>query len=134
MNEATGKPGASYSFTGTESGGQTAENGICVMYGISSDPVTYHYGEKETVFAYAPVWFNDITDQTEASAGFADKDPYLAGFWKEPEAAAGAPVILHDKSSSYDAVLFGIDPTFRSYTPATYGLMANALYYLGYDE
>jgi hypothetical protein len=134
LNEATGKLGTAFSFTGNEEDGQTAENGICVMNGILTDPITYNYGANETIFAYAPIWFKDMTNQVVTSASFADKDLYLAGFWKDPGAAAGAPVIIHDKSSSYDAVLFGIEPAFRSYTEGTFGLMANALYYMGYDE
>jgi hypothetical protein len=43
-------------------------------------------------------------------------------------------MIINDKSSQYDAVLFGIEPAFRGYTEGTFGLMANALYYMGYDE
>lgn len=134
VNEAAGKLGAAYSFTGTEEEGQTAENGICIMNGTLTDPITYNYGANETVFAYAPIWFKDMINQAVAAASFADKNLYLAGFWKEPETAAGAPVIIHDNSGSFDAVLFGIEPAFRSYTSGTYGLMANALYYLGYDE
>lgn len=134
LNEAAGKLGVTYSFTGTEEDGQTAENGICIVNGTPTDPITYNYGAKETVFANGPIWFKGLNKEAAASASFADKDLYLAGFWKDPGAAAGAPVIVHDKSGSYDAVLFGIEPTFRSYTPATFGLMANALYYLGYDE
>ena len=134
LNESVGKLGTSYSYTGNEEDGQTAENGICIINANSTDPVTYNYGEKETVFAYAPIWFGELDSQVVNSASYADKDMYLAGFWKDPSAAAGAPAILHDKSSSYDEVLFGIEPTFRSYTHATFGLMANALYYMGYDE
>lgn len=134
LNESAGKLGASYTYTGSEEDGQTAENGTCIINGNTADPITYGYGENETVFAYAPIWFSDLNNQVVTSASFADKDLYLAGFWKDPSVAAGAPTIIHDKSSAYDAVLFGIEPTFRSYTPATYGLMANALYYMGYDE
>ncbi len=134
LNELTGKLKTSYSFTGSDETGQTAENGICVINGIPTDPITYGYGANETVYAYAPVWFGDGSTGTVTSANFAEKGMYLAGFWKDPGAAAGAPVIIHDDSPSYDAVLFGIEPAFRSYTPETFGLMANALYYLGYDE
>lgn len=134
LNESIGKLKASYSFTGTEEDGQTAENGICIMDATSTDPITYNYGKNETVFAYAPIWFGELDSQVATSASYADKDMYLAGFWKDPSATAGSPAILHDKSSSYDAVLFGIEPTFRSYTHGTFGLMANALYYMGYDE
>ena len=134
LNEGAGKLGTAFSFTGTADEGQTAENGICMIDANPADPITYSYGAGETVFAYAPIWFKDMNGQTVAAASFADKGLYLAGFWKNPAAAAGAPMIIHDKSGSYDAVLFGIEPAFRSYTDATFGLMANALYYLGYDE
>ncbi len=134
LNEGAGKLTAKFSFTGTEEDGQTAENGICVINTWSADPITYSYGRNETVFAYAPIWFNGMNDQVVTAARFADKDMYKAGFWKDPNAAAGAPMILHDKSSQFDAVLFGIEPAFRSYTEGTFGLMANALYYMGYDE
>jgi hypothetical protein len=134
VNEGAGKLTAKFGFTGTEEDGQTAENGICVINTIPTDPITYSYGKNETLFAYAPVWFKDMNDQVVTAANYAEKDMYKAGFWKDPKAAAGAPMILHDKSNQYDAVLFGIEPAFRSYTEGTFGLMANALYYLGYDE
>ncbi len=134
LNEEVGKLRLKYMFTGTEEDGQTAENGICILQGSGADPVTYHFGGAETVFTYGPVWFGNLSRQAEVSARYGKKDFYLAGFWKNPKASAGAPAILHDNSSAYDAVLFGIEPAFRSYTPGTYGLMANALYYLGYDE
>ena len=134
LNELSGKLDVKFIFTGTEEDGQTAENGICLMDGTATDPITYSYGAGETVFAYAPIWFTDIKKDVVTAASYAAKDLYLAGFWQDPEAAAGAPSILHDSSKDYDAVLLGIDPTFRSYTPETFGFMANSLYYLGYDE
>jgi len=134
LNESAGKLDAKFAFTGTEEDGQTAENGICLMDGTTTDPISYHYGAGETVFAYAPIWFTDQNKDVVTSASFAAKDLYLAGFWQDPEAAAGKAVILHDSSKAYDAVLLGIDPTFRSYTPETFGIMANALYYMGFDE
>lgn len=134
LNEAAGRLDVEFLFTGTEEDGQTAENGICLMDEKGSDPITYSYGAGETVFAYAPVWFTNIGKQVVASSSFAGKGFYLSGFWQDPETAAGAVSILHDNSRDYDAVLLGIDPTFRCYTPETYGIMANSLYYLGYDE
>jgi hypothetical protein len=134
LNEGAGKLTAKFGFTGTEEDGQTAENGICVINASPTDPITYSYGKNETVFAYAPIWFKDMNDQAVAAANYAEKDMYKAGFWKDPAAAAGAPMVIHDKSNQYDAVLFGIEPAFRGYTEGTFGLMANALYYLGYDE
>lgn len=134
LNESAGKLDVKFMFTGTEEDGQTAENGICYMDGTATDPITYRYGAGEIVFAYAPIWFTDINKDVVTAASYAAKDMYLAGFWQDPEAAAGAPVILHDSSKEYDAVLLGIDPTFRSYTPETFGIMANSLYYMGYDE
>lgn len=134
VNEAAGKLQVKYKFTGSESDGQTAENGICIINSEPNDPVTYSYGSEETVFAYGPVWFDSVSGKAAVAATFGNENLYLAGFWKDPAEAAGAPVILRDTNTAYDAVLFGIEPTFRSYTPATFGLMANALYYLGYDE
>jgi hypothetical protein len=134
LNEAAGKLTAKFGFTGSEEDGQTAENGICLINAVQTDPISYSYGNNETVFAYAPIWFKDMNDQVVTAANFAEKNMYKAGFWKDPAAAAGAPMILRDKSSQYDAVLFGIEPAFRGYTEGTFGLMANALYYLGYDE
>lgn len=134
LNESAGKLDVNYHFTGSVEDGQTAENGICIMDGNDTDPISYNYGKNETVFAYAPLWFSEINSQVSTSASYATKDMYLAGFWKDPAAAAGKAMIVHDNTTAYDAVLLGIDPTFRSYTPATYGIMANSLYYLGYDE
>lgn len=132
--EGAAKLDADFSYTGTEADGQTAENGICVINASSADPITYSYGSNETVFAYGPIWFGNVGKLDTTAATYATKDMYKAGFWKDPGAALGAPAILHDTSSTYDAVLFGIDPVFRSYTDATFGMMANALYYMGYDE
>lgn len=134
VNEAAGKLQAKYKFTGSESDGQTAENGICIINGNPNDPITYGYGSGKTVFAYGPIWFDSVSGKAAVAASFSKEKLYLAGFWKDPAAAADAPVILRDTNADYDAVLFGIEPTFRSYTPASFGLMANAIYYLGYDE
>lgn len=134
VDKAVGKLGVTYQYTGTEEDSQTAENGICIINANAADPVTYNYGKNETAFAYGPIWFGGLSSKTVTSASFADKGLYLAGFWKNPAAAAGAPNIVHDNSNSYDEVLFGIEPAFRSYTSGTFGLMANALYYMGYDE
>lgn len=128
-----GKTNVDFSFTGIEKEKQTAENGIVKIDANSSDPVTFSYGKGETAFAYSPVWFMASVKEMTACAYFAKEELYLAGFWKEPEKAAGSPIILHDNASEYDSVLFGIDPTFRDYNPGTFGLMANAIYYLGYD-
>lgn len=68
------------------------------------------------------------------AARFAKGDTLQSGFWLKPENAGGQPVIIHDNDPKRQVVLMGIDPTFRNYTPATYRLMANALYYLGYDQ
>ncbi|MBR0600337.1 M14 family zinc carboxypeptidase [Sinanaerobacter chloroacetimidivorans] len=134
LNEAAKKLNVAYTFTGSEEDGQTAENGICLMDGNNTDPVSFQFGTQETVFAYAPVWFDKMDSKVTTAATFGKGEMYLAGFWMEPEKAAGAAAIIHDNSKGFDAVLFGIEPTFRNYTPATYGLMANAMYYLGYEK
>ncbi|MGG1664592.1 hypothetical protein [Brevibacillus sp. NRS-1366] len=68
------------------------------------------------------------------AARFAEGDTLVPGFWLAPEKAGRQPVIVHGQRTEQKVVLMGIDPTFRNYTPATFRLMANALYFLGYEE
>lgn len=135
LNAAVKKLDITYDYTKSAGGGQTAENGICTMDADSTDPITYSFGANETVFAYGPTWITSLNSSSIASATYGKGDSfYSAGFWKDPAATAGKTAIVHDNAKEYDAVLLGIEPAFRSYTHATYGMMANALYYLGYDE
>ncbi len=118
-----------------EDGIQTAENGICTLDANKYDPITYSYGKNETVFAFKPMWvsaFNKNSVVVSGSYGTGNA-MYKAGFWAKPYQLAGAHAIIHDNTPDYDAVLFGIVPTFRCYNHATNGMMANAIYYLGYD-
>ncbi len=118
-----------------EDGIQTAENGICTLDANKYDPITYSYGKNETVFAFKPMWvsaFNKNSVVVSGSYGTGNT-MYKAGFWAKPYQLAGAHAIIHDNTPDYDVVLFGIVPTFRCYNHATNGMMANAIYYLGYD-
>lgn len=135
LNDEIKKIKTAFHYIEGGEGNQTPENGICTFDANKYDPITYNYGKNEIVFAFKPVWFTELADGTVSNATYGKGEKmYLAGFWNEPQQISGAKAIIHDNSPTYDAVLFGIVPTFRSYNPQTYGMMANALYYLGYDK
>ncbi|QIB70309.1 hypothetical protein Ami103574_13855 [Aminipila butyrica] len=138
LSEETSKLGVVMGHIGGDEY-QTAENGICTVDVRSQDPIGYGYGKDETVFAFKPLWVAAINHQHKGgmavSASYGTgADMYKAGFWNQPQQIAGAYAVVHDENPDYDAVLFGIVPTFRYYNHATNGLMANAMYYLGYDR
>jgi len=87
LNDAVEKLDVAYDYTGRESGSQTAENGICTMDAKSDDPITYSYGENETIFAYGPVWITGYNSSSIVSATYGKGSFYSAGFWKEPAKA-----------------------------------------------
>nr|WP_315019963.1 M14 family zinc carboxypeptidase [uncultured Aminipila sp.] len=134
LNQEIDKLDVVMDFIG-EDDSQTAENGICTFDAKKSDPITYNYGKNEIIFAFKPMWVAAINNSQVVVSGSYGKgeDMYKAGFWAEPQQIAGAYAIVHDDTPDYDAVLFGIVPTFRYYNHATNGMMANAIYYLGYD-
>ncbi len=134
LNKEIDKLDVVMSYIG-EDNSQTAENGICTFDAKKSDPITYTYGKNEIVFAFKPMWVAAINNNQVVVSGSYGKGEgmYKAGFWAEPQQIAGAYAIVHDNTPDYDAVLFGIVPTFRYYNHATNGMMANAIYYLGYD-
>jgi len=134
LNEEIGKLDVLMGYIG-EDNSQTAENGICTLDAKKSDPITYNYGKNEIVFAFKPMWVKAINKLEVVVSGSygTGENMYKAGFWPNPQKIAGAYAIVHDNTPDYDAVLFGIVPTFRYYNHATNGMMANAIYYLGYD-
>lgn len=138
LNKEIDKLGVVMNYIGKQEESQTAENGICTFNAKKTDPITYGYGNNEIVFAYKPIWVSGIDHLhkggTVVSGSYGmGKDMYKAGFWADPQQIAGAYAIVHDNAPDYDAALFGIVPTFRDYNHATNGMMANAIYYLGYD-
>lgn len=138
LNQEIDKLGVVIGYIGEEDESQTAENGICTFDAKKSDPITYSYGKNETVFAFKPVWVSAINHLHKGGVVVSGsygtgENMYKAGFWPDPQQIAGAYAIVHDNTPDYDAVLFGIVPTFRYYNHATNGMMANAIYYLGYD-
>lgn len=110
---------------------QSAENGLCLMDADPQDPLTYSFGAGEKVYAFGPVWFDRVSEDIKTAACFGRGTFYQKGFWLNPDRAAGQPAIIYSAKAGRKTVLMGIDPTFRCYTPATYRLMANALYFLG---
>lgn len=109
---------------------QSAENGLCLIDADPEDPLTYSFGAGEKVYAFGPVWFNRVSEEVRTAACFGQGEFYQKGFWLNPAPAAGQPVIIYSRKEGRKIVLMGIDPTFRCYTPATYRLLANALYFI----
>ena len=109
------------------------ENGILEVLFDSDDPLASTYGERDTVYAYEPVWFTEYPDTASVVASLPEEDFYMAGFWAESEAAAGHAVVIRDRVLRDDelngVVLMGINPTFRAHPQKTFRLLANAVYW-----
>ena len=110
------------------------ENAIVEVLFELDDPLASTYRERDTVYAYEPVWFTEYPDTTYVVASLPEEDFYMAGFWAEPEAAAGHAVVLRDIVLRDDevangVVLMGIHPTFRAHPQKTFRLLANAVYW-----
>jgi hypothetical protein len=140
LNEEAGILDIGYSFTSDAATGfmpesinakQSAENGLCIINANPEDPLTFSYGTKEKVYVFGPVWYYKIPREVKIAASFGEGNFYEKGFWLNPELAAGKPVIVSGTKGAQKIVLMGLDPAFRCYIPATYRLLANALYFLG---
>ncbi|ATW25265.1 M14 family zinc carboxypeptidase [Candidatus Formimonas warabiya] len=140
LNEEAQLLPAEFSFTADATTGfmpenvqaaQSAENGLCLIDADPQDLLTYSFGRAERVYAFGPVWFSKVPAEAKIAAHFSPGNFYQKGFWLNPAQAAGQPVVIYGSKEGRKTVLMGIDPTFRCYTPATYRLLANALYYLG---
>ena len=110
------------------------ENGIVEVLFELDDPLASTYRERDTVYAYEPVWFTEYPDTAYVVASLPEEDFYMAGFWAEPEAAAGHAVVLRDIVLRDDevangVVLMGIHPTFRAHPQKTFRFLANAIYW-----
>ncbi len=110
------------------------ENAIVEVLFELDDPLASTYRERDTVYAYEPVWFTEYPDTTYVVASLPEEDFYMAGFWAEPEAAAGHAVVirdivLRDDEVANGVVLMGIHPTFRAHPQKTFRLLANAIYW-----
>jgi len=110
------------------------ENGILEVLFDLDDPLASTYRERDTVYAYEPVWFTDYPVTAQVVASLPEEDFYLAGFWAEPELAAGHAVVIRDTVARGDevangVVLMGIHPTFRAHPKKTFRLLANAIYW-----
>lgn len=110
---------------------QSAENGLCLVDANPHDPLTYSFGAGERIYAFGPVWYQNLPKDVKIAASFGQGEFYEKGFWLNPDPAAGQPMIVYRMKEGRKIVLMGIDPAFRCYTPVSYGLLANALYFLG---
>ncbi len=114
--------------------GERYANGIVEVLFELDDPLASTYRERDTVYVYEPVWFTEYPDTAYVVASLPEEDFYMAGFWAEPEAAAGHAVVIRDIVLRDDevvngVVLMGIHPTFRAHPQKTFRLLANAVYW-----
>ena len=111
----------------------TAGNGILEVLFDLEDPLVSTYRERDTVFAYEPVWFTEYSDTADVVASLPGEDFFMSGYWRQPELAAGHAVIIRDRiingETENGAVLMGIHPTFRAHPQKTFRLLANAVYW-----
>jgi hypothetical protein len=109
------------------------ENAIVEVLFEPDDPLASTYQERDTVYAYEPIWFTKYPKTAYVVASLPEEDFYMAGFWARPEAAAGHAVVIRDTVLRDDVVangvvLMGIHPTFRAHPQKTFRLLANAVY------
>ena len=78
---------------------------------------------------FGPVWYYKIPREVKIAASFGEGNFYEKGFWLNPELAENRYCV--GTKGAQKIVLMGLDPAFRCYIPATYRLLANALYFLG---
>jgi hypothetical protein len=109
------------------------ENAIVEVLFELDDPLASTYRERDTVYAYEPIWFTKYPKTAHVVASLPEEDFYMAGFWAKPEAAAGHAVVirdivLRDDEVANGVVLMGIHPTFRAHPQKTFRLLANAVY------
>jgi hypothetical protein len=109
------------------------ENAIVEVLFELDDPLASTYRERDTVYAYEPIWFTKYPKTAHVVASLPEEDFYMAGFWAKPKAAAGHAVVirdivLRDDEVANGVVLMGIHPTFRAHPQKTFRLLANAVY------
>ncbi|KSU83509.1 Zinc carboxypeptidase [Fictibacillus enclensis] len=105
--------------------GNGDSNGI-VRVDYKNNPLTQGYKSSDYGFVYGPVWYSD-TDGYDTVATFKNNaDFFVAGHWKNRQAAQGQPVIIKDKSK--DVTLMGIEAGFRDHNDYLFRLLSNAVY------
>ncbi|SFD54189.1 Zinc carboxypeptidase [Bacillus sp. OV194] len=105
--------------------GNPDSNGI-VRVDYNHSALTQGYNESDYGFVYGPVWYTN-TDGYETAASFKNSSEFfMAGHWKNHQAAQGQAVIIKDQSK--DVTLMGIEAGFRDHTDYLFRLLSNAVY------
>ncbi|WP_246943820.1 M14 family zinc carboxypeptidase [Bacillus pinisoli] len=106
--------------------GTSNSNGIVnVIY--NDNAITKGYNQNDIGFVYRPAWFEGTTSGKEIIATYANTaDFFVAGHWKNREAAQGKPVII--KEPSKDVTLIGLEPGFRDHTDYLFRLLSNTIF------
>ncbi|NMH69538.1 hypothetical protein HF072_12190 [Bacillus sp. RO3] len=119
-SQATAKLGLS--DVKVETGGSNS-NGI-VQLTHTDSPYTAGYESDDLGFVYQPTWFGNTGSAQILSSYQNSDDFFIAGHWKNSEAAQGKPAIVKDGN----VVLFGLEPTFRDHTDYLFRLVSNAIF------
>ena len=78
-----------------------------------------------------PLWFQVVGPGVEVASRLDPGPEFLvSGYWPgwPSSGAAGQALVVHNTVGAQDAVLLGLDPTFRAHPEDTVRLLANAIY------
>ncbi len=75
---------------------------------------------------YRPVWYTNTDNDIVEATFINDPGFFVAGHWKNRDAAQGAAVIVRERNA--DVTLIGLEAGFRDHTDYLFRLMANAIW------
>jgi hypothetical protein len=94
-------------------------------------PVAAGFPAGGYAFVNTPLWFSSVGAGVEVAARFDPGPQFLvSGYWPgwESSGASDQPIVVHGRAGERDAVLIGLDPTFRGHPEDALRLLANAIY------
>ncbi|OQP05676.1 hypothetical protein B1690_12530 [Geobacillus sp. 46C-IIa] len=105
--------------------GGSNSNGI-VRVNYSGTGTTVGYGQGDIGFVYRPVWYTNTGNDIIEATLMNDSGFFVAGHWKNRDAAQGAAVIVRERNA--DVTLIGLEAGFRDHTDYLFRLLANAIW------
>ena len=111
---------------------QTGPGNSIVRLAFEPDtPVAAGFPAGGYAFVNTPLWFSSVGAGVEVAARFdPGADLFVSGYWPgwESSGAGEQPIVVHGRAGERDAVLIGLDPTFRGHPEDALRLLANAIY------
>jgi hypothetical protein len=107
--------------------GSSNSNGI-VKVNYKGTGFTAGYNSNDLGFVYRPAWFTgDGIQNDNVLATYANSsDFFIAGHWKDRQAALGQPVMV--KEQGKNVTLIGLEIGFRDHTDYLFRLLSNAIF------